>query len=133
MSGGGNLRDKENASIFKDPSDGLWYRRTTASGTFSPTGLTTELKITTMTIGDTATKIPLSALGDRNALALHNKGAVTLYIGNSDVTADSAVGTTSGWEVESNSFLNLDIRDTIEIYGRCEAGQSVTVKLMELA
>jgi hypothetical protein len=103
------------------------------SGTFSPTGLTKGLLVTTMTITDVATKIPLSALLERNAVSIQNKGAEILYLGNSNVTADSVEGTTSGWEIYAGSYMGFDITDAIDIYGICETGKSVLIKILELA
>jgi hypothetical protein len=104
------------------------------SGTFAQSGLTKELKNTTMTITDVATEIPATPLTDRNAIAIFNKHASqTLYIGNSDVTADTVDGKTSGWEIDPNSYIQLDIRDTITLYAVFPTGESGKVKIMEVA
>lgn len=103
------------------------------SGTFSPTGLTKGLLVTTMTITDVAVKLPLSALLKRNAISIQNKGIEMLYLGNANVTADSVEGITSGWEVFAKSYMNFDITDDIEIYGICETGKTVLIKILELA
>jgi len=107
----------------------------TIAGTFTPSGLTLEVKITTMDIDDTAgQKLPATALISRNSMSIDNKDiAEILYVGPSNVTADNAVGVTSGWEVASQSSLNLDIADDIDLYARAPAGKTIRVKIMELA
>lgn len=104
------------------------------TGSFSPSGLTKEFKNTTMLVGDVATKIPATPLTDRNAMAIYNGHATkTLYIGNSNVTADTVVGTTSGWKIDAGSYLQLDIKETIEMYAIYEGGVSAMVQIMEVA
>ena len=98
-------------------------------GEFSPSGLSKALKISNETVGTTAVKIPSVPLTDRNSLIIFNKGNETLYIGNSDVETS---GAKEGFEIDAGSFFSLDIRDSIEIYGRTASG-SVLIKTMELA
>lgn len=102
-------------------------------GSFSPSGLSKDWRVTTLIVSDTAIPIPAIALSDRNSLIIHNKGSNKLYLGKADVTADTVLGTTSGWEIVSTSYYSLDVKDNIIIYGICEAGQSTTLKVLELA
>lgn len=98
----------------------------------TPSGLQNDFRTTTMMIGDTAVPIPAVALTDRNSLSIVNLDSVeTLYIGDTNVTADRVVGITSGWEVGAGETLNFDVKDTIILYGRCESGKSVMVKVLE--
>ena len=110
---------------------------TIAGGTISavPSGLRTAVKITTMDITDAAADpLPAIPLVDRNSLSIHNKSAtVTVYIGNINVTADTVDGTTSGWELAPNSFLNFDITDDVILYARTPTGQIAKVKILEMA
>lgn len=104
------------------------------TGSFSPRGLTKEFKNTTMSVTDVATKIPAVPLTDRNAMAIYNNHATeVLYIGNSDVTADTVAGTTSGWKIDAGSYLQLDITAAIELYAAFESGESGMVQILELA
>ena len=105
------------------------------NGDIKPTGLSTALKTTTMNIGDTAVKLPATALANRNAISVHNKDSVeTLYIGDSNsVTADSVVGITSGWEIGPQEFINFDITDDIDLYGIAPSGKTILIKVMEIA
>lgn len=104
------------------------------AGSFSPSGLSQEIKITTTTITDVATPLPATPLVGRNALSLRNKSLTeTLYIGPSTVTADTVAGITSGWEVAPNGNIGFDITDDVILYARCETGKSAVVKIMELA
>lgn len=87
-----------------------------------------------MSVGDTELALPVIPLTDRNSIIIHNKsGTEKVYIGKTGVTADTIVGTTSGWEIPANSYYALDVKDTIAIYGICESGKTAIVKVMELA
>lgn len=98
----------------------------------TPSGLQNSFRTTTMLIGDTAIPIPAAALTDRNSLSIANlDSAETLYIGDINVTADRVVGTTSGWEIGAGETLNFDVKDSIILYGRCETGKSIMVKVLE--
>lgn len=97
-------------------------------------GLTTAIRTTTMTVTDVATPLPAVPLANRQAIAIVNLDAAeVLYIGNSNVTADRVAGNTAGWEVNAQEGFNLDVTDTIVLYGIAEAGQSILVKIMEIA
>lgn len=104
------------------------------SGTIRPSGLNVGFRITTMEIGDTATAIPTSPFSQRNSLSVVNlSDNDVLYIGNSDVTADRVLGTTSGWEVNPAESFNVDITDSIILYGIAPTGKTITVKVIEIA
>jgi len=104
------------------------------TGEFTFSGLSQALKITTMQVTDVATAMPATALTNRNAISVQNKDATnTVYIGNSDVTADTVIGTTSGFELGPNGFFGLDITDDIVLYARCETGKTAIIKITEVA
>lgn len=108
--------------------------RTSAEGTFSPSGLRQAMKITTMLVGDTAIALPATALTGRNSVTIHNKSsALTLYVGPSNVTAGDDIGVTAGYEIPPNSFLNFDVSADILLFGVVASGQEIKVKVMELA
>lgn len=91
-------------------------------------------RITTMTVGDTATLIPTGgALTDRVAISIVNFSTLnTVYFNDSvAVTADRVAGTTSGWEIGPEETYNESITDSDSVFGRCEAGQSALIKVME--
>jgi hypothetical protein len=98
-------------------------------------GLSKELKVTTMKVTDVATKIPATPLTDRNHIEIHNLSTTeTLFIlENNTVTADRVVGLTSGKEILPNSFYNLDIKDVIELWGIVAAGKEIFIKVTEVA
>lgn len=105
------------------------------SGEFVASGLSSQGRIITFNVSDTATPLPAVALPGRNSLALTNLSSTdTLYVGFlSSITADRVNGLTSGWEIGPNEGFNLDIRHNIVLYGITEAGKTIQVKLMELA
>lgn len=99
-----------------------------------PAGLSKDYRVTTMIISDTATPIPAVPLTDRNAISITNlDGINTLYIGKITVTPDRAIGTTAGWETGAGESFNVDITDTIIIYGVAPVGQTILVKVLEIA
>lgn len=118
-------------SKFELDSSGYVQVRTSAKGTFTPSGLTTDGKITVMSISTTAVKIPSTPLANRNSMSVHNKSnTLTLYIGfDNGVTADDT--STGGWEIPPGGFFNTDITDNIEIWGISTG--SITIKVLELA
>lgn len=104
------------------------------STTSTPSGLATDFRITTMTVPDTATAIPATALSNRVALSITNLDAVeVLYLGKSTVTADQAIGTTAGWEVGPSESFNVDIADSLVIFGRAETGKTILIKVLEIS
>jgi hypothetical protein len=119
-------------------SDGSINTNTTiedVTGTFTPSGLKTAGKITTVQITDTATALPSTPLTARNAIAISNLStSQTLYIGFSNsVTADRSIGTNAGWEIGPLEGFNLDITDSVVIYGITASGMSALIKILELS
>jgi hypothetical protein len=106
---------------------------TKTTGSLTLSGLNIDWIPTTMTVGDTVTPIPAVPLPERNSIIVYNQSVDTLYIGKANVTADSVVGTTSGWQIPGKSYFAIDVRDTIIIYGICETGKSVQVQTLEVA
>jgi len=114
--------------------DGSNYRlRTSSTGTFVFSGLSTAFIPTTMQVSTTAIKLPTTPLTARNHISIFNTSETeTLYLGNSDVTADRALGTTAGAEIQPLGSFNIDITDSIELYGIVATG-SIVVKIYEVA
>ena len=131
-----NLPTLEISKFELDENDYVQVR-TSAKGTFTPQGLKTALLTTTQEIGSTAVALPATVLANRNSLIIHNKSTVdTLYVGNSNVTADTPVSfpdITWGTEIPPNSFLNWDVASAITLYGRAETGKTILVKITEIA
>lgn len=115
---------------FESDGTGGFRHKTSVTGSVdtTPSGLNTDLEITVQSVGTVAAKIPLTPLTDRNFIMIHNKGPSTLYIGESDVTADDTA--TGGWEIASGQVFVVDIRDDLEIYGVVASGSN-TVKIFE--
>lgn len=101
------------------------------SGSFSQSGLSTDLAVTKQTITDTAAAIPTTALTDRNSMIIKNCDvANSVFIGKSTVTAS---GANEGWEIEPDSFYSLDITDGITLYAICDTALTADIKILELA
>lgn len=78
-------------------------------------------------VGGTATALPLAALTNRRALAIHNNGPGTLFIGRAGVT------TSDGFPLAINEKIGLDIlgNDNVTVYGISDS--SCDVRILELA
>lgn len=104
------------------------------TGTFTPGGLSTALRVTTMNVTDVATALPAVPLASRVAIKVTNLHATeVLYIGDATVTADRVIGITAGDEVGPGESFNVDITDSVILYGRAEAGETILVKIMEIS
>lgn len=102
--------------------------------TITQAGLSNDFRITTMDVTDVATLLPAVALASRVAISISNLDvAEILYIGKINVTADRVIGTTSGWEVGPGESFNLDVSDTINLYGITETGVTLRVKILEIS
>lgn len=78
-------------------------------------------------VGTTATKLPLTPMKYRRAVAIfNNDSAVTLYIG-----FDSDVTTGTGWPVPPATSLPMDANASLEVYGI--AASSIDVRILELS
>lgn len=121
------------ATIPLTPGDFQEYQiRTT--GTFSLSGLQNGWLPTTLMISDVAAPLPAVALTNRNSIIILNRSSTdSLYIGNIDVTADSVVGATSGWEMLPNSYFATDVKESIVIYGIAPTGKTIKVQVLEVA
>lgn len=115
-------------------TDTEYQLRTSGEGTFRQSGLSIAFWPTCMDITDVATPLPAAPLASRNSMKITNLSPTdTLYVGNSDVTADRALGNTAGDEVGPGESYQLDITGDIILYGRCESGKTIRVKIVELA
>lgn len=121
---------------FVEDSDGKVAVNTVSevSGEIKFSGLSEAMLTTTMQVSGTAVMLPPTALTNRNSLSIFNKSETeTLYIGQTNaVTADSVVGTKSGWEIGPQENLNIDITNDIVLYGITE-GATILVKINEMA
>lgn len=131
-----NLNTNESAKFELD-NNGYVRVRTSATGNFTFSGLSTALKNTTMLISSTAVQAPPSPLANRNSLTIFNLSATTtIFLGNSDVTADTPVSYpdyTWGQEIPPRSYWNVDITNNIVVYLRCKTGETAYVKITEYA
>ena len=120
--------------VYDEIDEALRVTGANFSGSFTFSGLKTAIRTTTMDVGDTATALPAIPLTARNSITVSNfSDEDILYIGNSNVTADNVIGTTSGHEVNPNEGFNLDITDAIILYGRAPTGKTIRIKVTELA
>ena len=99
------------------------------SGSFTPGGLNTGLKVTVVTVNDVAQKVPATALALRNALTLRVWGANNIYFGPSTVTS------TNGYPKKQFEELSLDVTDDadVAVWAICSSGQTSELRIMEVA
>jgi len=98
------------------------------SGTVSISGLSIAGKISTVTINSiTWTALPLASLTARNGISVHNQTNTQMKI-NYDNTEPGYVGPI----INSGGERYYDIRDTIILYGKCQAG-TIDVVIEELS
>jgi hypothetical protein len=100
------------------------------TGTSSFSGLKIRMKVSNLTVTDTAAILPLLPLVSRNSIIIENKGANSIFLGEINVTAS---GVNEGWELTPTSFFSVDVSDAIDIYAIAPIGTTVNVKIMELA
>jgi hypothetical protein len=100
------------------------------TGTSSFSGLKIRMKVSNLTVTDTAAILPLLPLVSRNSIIIENKGANSIFLGESNVTAS---GVNEGWELSPTAFFSVDVSDAIDIYAIAPIGTTVNVKIMELA
>jgi len=110
--------------------DGKTIVRTSAKGTFSPSGLTIGGKITKVTVTDSSwVALPTTALINRNALSLQNRSGFDIAVNfvNTEAYADS-------WIVADGFELHYAIKDSIVIYAKAQSGAgSISILVKELA
>lgn len=98
-------------------------------GSFSPSGLKTEGKITEVDLDDSSwTPIPATAQTKRNAIFLQNLSGSQIKL-NFDNTEPGYVG----WTVNDLGEFFIDVTDGIIIYGKAESGASPTITAMEVS
>ena len=102
-------------------------RRSDLIGAIEATGST--FAYGTITVTDVAVAIPTTNLPNRKAITIFNmsKNADEIvYIGNSAVT------TANGYPLQPSQGLPFDLSDGAKIYGIAEAGQSISVRWLEI-
>lgn len=81
-----------------------------------------------ITVGTSATLLPTAPLEYRRALVIHNNAAITIYLGQSDVTSSN------GFPLLAGEKVAFDIGGTpnVNVYG-IVASASADVRILELA
>ena len=75
-----------------------------------------------ITLGITASKLPPTALEGRKYLTVQNLGGVTIYVGNTFVTADTTG--TGGFQLLPKATWSELYSDNVDIYGVIVTGSS---------
>ena len=77
-------------------------------------------------VGTTATPIPATAPDGRASILVTNEGAVTVYLGDGSVTTGAAG---NGTPLVASEKLNLELGDSVVLYGRVASGSCVVKSL----
>lgn len=75
-----------------------------------------------ITLGVTPSKLPPNPLQGRQYISLQNLGGVTIYIGNTFVTANTA--STGGYQLLPKGNWYENYTDTVDVYGVISSGSA---------
>lgn len=100
------------------------------SGTFEPSGLRTNLRVSVHMVTDVPSLITPTPLADRNAVSIRVWGQNTVYFGDNPLITSSA-----GYPKTTLEEFALDIKDTVnvEVWAVCEPGKTSELRIMEIA
>lgn len=111
-----------------DTSINLPRRYNAGVGTFQPSGLSREGKITIQSINNSGwTALPASALSGRNALSILNDSGQDVVL-----NYDNSISGYIGYPLRNGAERRYDIKDTIVIYAK-SAVSTCDLILEELA
>ena len=82
--------------------------------------LTYKVLTTVVSVGVTATALPATAMVGREYIQLQNVGTATIFVGDANVTADTAA--TGGTQILPYAYWIKDYDHTIVVYGIVAAG-----------
>lgn len=96
---------------------------------FSPAGLDIAIRSQRVTVTDVATRLPATALANRNTMSVRVLGTSNVYFGDSGVTS------AAGYPKFQYEEIFMDIQDnpSVDLYAICESGQTCEVAVMEIA
>lgn len=89
--------------------------------------LKSRIRSSVVSVENTATAIPTTALPGRQSMLIHNDGAATVYIGHDGVTTS---GATKGYPLTSGKDLPMDVGPDVIVYGIVATG-TVSVVILE--
>lgn len=87
--------------------------------------LTYQIKTQVVSVTTSATKLPSTPLVGRQYVSIQNVGTVTVYIGSSTVTADTA--STGGTQLLPYAKITRDYDNTVDVYGITASGTANVV------
>jgi len=82
--------------------------------------LTYSISTQTVSVTTSATKLPSTALAGRKYVSIQNVGTITVYIGSSTVTADTA--STGGKQLLPYATITRDYDESVDVYGIVATG-----------
>lgn len=85
--------------------------------------LDSGLENVVVSVSTTAVALPSTALAGRKSIIVKNVSSDVVYLGKSDVTADTTAGT-GGFQLQQNATFQADIGENVVLYGRTASGSS---------
>jgi hypothetical protein len=82
---------------------------------------------TAVTVTDTATALPASALANRRLAIIQNRGSKSIFVGPAGVTS------ANGLEVPGKSSLEINCGPSVALFGICATGESSATRVTELS
>lgn len=82
--------------------------------------LTYKVLTTVVSVAATATKLPSSPMVGRKYILLQNVGTATIFVGDANVTADTA--STGGTQILPYAYWLNEYDHTVDVYGIVAAG-----------
>lgn len=83
-----------------------------------------------VSVTDTATALPSSALANRKSLMIQNTGSNKLWVGSATVTTS---GATAGIELPANSFMELEVGPAVTVYAIKNGATGSPVNILQMA
>jgi len=75
-----------------------------------------------VSVSNSATALPTTALAGRKSIAVKNLGSTVVYLGSSTVTADTT--STGGFQLTQDDVFQADIGENTILYGITSSGTS---------
>lgn len=99
------------------------------SGDFTTSGLSLDIKASTLTITDVPSAVPVTPLTDRNTISVRVWGDKIVYFGDSSVTS------VAGYPKFQFEEIFMDIKDnpSVQLYAVCATGESCELRILEIA
>lgn len=94
----------------------------------SAKGLSGGIKISSLAVTSTPTKLTATAFSGRNTLCVRVWGVNTVYFGTNNTVSSS-----TGYPKMQKEEISIDIKDNVDLYVVCASGQTSELRIIEVA